>query len=86
MRLIVLFVSVAILGSLGNIKAEGEKSDSVKVKKNRVEAKSDSCPTETAEKIDKSFEERKDEVVCEKRDSTKTNSKIKNSNKKVVVL
>jgi len=86
MRLKVFFVSVAILGSLGYLKAEVEKSDSVKVKKNRVEAKSDSCSAETAEKIDKSFEERKDEVVCEKRDSTKTNSKIKNSNKKVVVL
>jgi len=86
MRLKVLFVSVAILGSLGYLKAEGEKSDSVKVKKNRVEVKSDSCSTETAEKIDKCFQERKNEVVCEKRDSTKTTSKIKNSNKKVVVL
>jgi len=86
MRLKVLFVSVAILGSLGNLKAQGEKSDSVKVKKYRVEVKSDSCSTETAEKIDKSFEGKKDEVVCAKRDSTKTNSKIKNSNKKIVVL
>ena len=86
MRLKVFFVSVAILGSLGYLKADGEKCDSVKVKKNRVEAKSDSCSTETKEKIDNIMEERKDEGVCEKRDSTKTNSKIKNSNKKVVVL
>lgn len=85
MRLKVFFVSVAILGSLSYLKADGEKCDSVKVKKDRVETKSDSCSTETA-KIDKIIEEKREEVFCEKRDSTKTNSKIKNSNKKVVVL
>lgn len=86
MRLKVFFVSVAILGSLGYLKAEGEKCDSIKVKKCRVENKSDSCSTQTTEKIDKIIEEKREESICEKRDSTKTNSKIKNSNKKVVVL
>lgn len=77
---------MAILGSFGYLKAEGEKCDSVKVKKCRVESKSDSCASQTTEKMDKIIEEKRDESASEKRDSTKTNSKIKNSNKKVVVL
>lgn len=85
MRLKVIFVSVAILGSLSYLKADGEKCDSIIVKKCRVEIKCDSCTTQT-EKMDKTIDEKREESVCEKRDSIKTNSKIKNSNKKIVVL
>ncbi len=87
MRLKILYLCVALLATVGMLKAqEAKKNDSIKLKRNRMEVKADSCSAETADKTDISIGERKDNMCCEKKDSTRTTSKIKNSKKKIEVL